>query len=102
MFKNKNKDRQTIDDWIDGVFGIMSKNNRYYKPFKQAVDKIKSEKTQNKLERILIRFGIIKDKRFDGKRISWQEFDECGHLSDNTVTARWNINKKYISGCDPY
>jgi hypothetical protein len=34
------------DEWIEEVFGMMSTNNRYYKPFKQAVDKMKSEKTQ--------------------------------------------------------
>lgn len=32
----------------------------------------------NFIERILILLKIIKDKRYDGKKLSWQEIDEVG------------------------
>lgn len=83
QWKNELDSKITFKENKDGKFNV-----KFYKP--------------SFIERLFIWLKIIKDKRYDGKKISWQEMDEMGVIGSHNIAKRWEINKKYIAGCDPF
>ena len=83
-------------EWKNGLDSTIT-----FKANKEGKFNIKFYKP-NFIERILIWLKIIKDKMYDGKKISWQEMDEIGVMGSHNIAKRLEVNKRYIAGFDPF